>query len=263
MLDFLHKITYTQLFFLIFSFFFIILVIFSFFINGIFHQWNISNEFHGTSIVIFTIIYSVIAGLLTINVYNQYLQANNIINDECQDVLNLYQYSKIYDENIKNTIQKELLDYTNNLYKIEINDMKSSIIPIIGRKNILKIEDILTKYQPNNLKQNLALNYGLQQLNELKIKREQRILISQTGLNILLIFVILFLSIILIICYSLFFKQNFIFHFFIGILFITSVSIIFSIIIYMDRPFYGNFSVSNKPILFLLDKLNNQNIVIE
>jgi hypothetical protein len=255
MLNFLYKLTYTQLFFLLFTFFLIILIVFSLFIYNINKKFNIINEFYANATVIITIIYSVIAGLLTINVYNQYLQANNIIHNECQDVLNLYEYSKIYNERIKNIIQTELYNYTDNFYKTEINDMKLGIIPIIGKKNLLTIENILINYHPNNLKQNLALNYGLQQLNELKIKREHRILISQNGLNVLLIYVILFLSIILIISHSIFFKQNPIFHFFIGALFIISVTIILSIIIYIDRPFYGNFSISNKPILSLLNKI--------
>ena len=212
------------------------------------------SDIHGHMFGVIGIIYAVLIGAIAVDTWDKFKMAEAIANKEATIAINIYNLAPSMGDTSQIKIQKNIEMYLNEVVNKEWEQMYKGISPAFKNLQLIELNKVLMGQFLENKKQEIYLPLLAQQLNELNQMREDRLFISVTYINyIILSFVFiggffLLLSLALIgLEFSL--SSNFVLSSILSIL----IGLVLGITIGLDRPYQGDISVSNQPFVAALN----------
>ncbi len=225
----------------------------------IFHKLHYrDNETISSISALIGIIYGVLVGFICLYLVNNQNGASNATQREADAAANVYLYSQWLKQPVQQTVQKDLQGYINLVINQEW-PLMAAFKPINQQGDFIikKIFNDLIQFTPTNPTETIVMQNILNEVKELHNARHDRINVSNTTLSPELWGVIL-VGTILIIAINFAFRVNFYLHLFsIGVFSIMAASMLF-LLVTLDRPFQGEFSVEATPMVAALNLMNNK-----
>lgn len=200
------------------------------------------------------VIYAVLIGFTTMYVFQNFSKADASALREAKIVTTIYYDSQSFAQPTRSAIQKEIKNYLVTVIEDEWSSMAAG--KPLSTKGDLIIEKLLTllrqhppiqsRNNDNNI-QELSISEGYKDIKELHNARAERIFMSDAALRKDVWFTII-LGSILLVAYNLGFGMNFRLHMALAIIISTMMAAMLFLILSLDRPFRGDFSV--KPDAF-------------
>ena len=203
-----------------------------------------------------TIIYTIVAGFTILYVYDNFNKSKEAVQQEASIITNLYRYSTKLTNPLRTQIQTELKNYLLFVKNTEwILMQQGKEISDKGDIIIDKMTRMIDTYQAkHDTHEQAAIDDLSKEFNLLYSARETRILLANSALRSD-IWLVLTIGLFFSIAVNYFFGMRFWYHIFsiIGIAIITSA--IFFLIMELDRPFRGEFSVTSEPLDTTLNRI--------
>lgn len=219
------------------------------------------SDIHGHMFGAIGIIYAVLIGAIAVDTWDKFKMAQVISNKEATIAINIFNMAPILGDASQTKIQKNIEMYLDEVINKEWVQMQGGITPAFKNPQLIELNKILMGQVLENKKQEIYLPLLAEQLNELIQIREDRLFISVTYINsIILTFVFiggffLLLSLALIgLEFSL--SSNLILSAILSIL----IGFVLGITIGLDRPYQGDISVSNEPFISSLNFIKTLSI---
>jgi hypothetical protein len=145
---------------------------------------NQENPVIGNMSSLISIIYGVLAGLTALYLINNISYASDAVQREANSVANVYRDSKWLKEPARTNIQKEIVNYLQNVIKNEWPIMRvGSKLDYDNSSTIDNIAHQLDNYSATSNSDSLILSNILNEINNLYDAREQRIHLSYSALS--------------------------------------------------------------------------------
>ena len=199
------------------------------------------------------VVYAVLAGFIILYVMNNYDKASDITTHEAEMVAKTYRNAEQLPNTKRDQIQNSMRDYINTVIRVEWPTMSKDKINPSGQVILEKLSSVLNTYKPDNQHELLSLEMIIGDLDELYNYRQQRIEISETALSgdlWILLVIVTFLTIIM----SCMIGVEIRLHIVLQIIVALMVSAMLFLIISLDRPFLGYFSIQPTAYQVILQK---------
>lgn len=259
MLNYLYQMSDVYLFSLLAATFILISMIFLYLIKWYFplHLRYQDNAVIGCTSALITLIYGVIAGFATAHLINSNNFAVDALQREANSIVNLYRDSRWLADPAKTIIQKDIKSYLNDIIEVEwplMNQGKS--VSHDGGKTINRISSELSQYKIQNGSEAAILSDMIVVIRNLYDAREQRKLMSDQSLSGT-IWVVIMLGSILTLCISYLYGVNFYLHIFTVICSALIISSVLFLLISLDKPFLGSYTIGPEVYQSLMLLINN------
>ena len=186
-----------------------------------------------------SMLFSILGGLLLVGVNDTYNAASDAVTKEAQYLINLFKNVGLLGEPVATKIRKHLYNYAINVAEKEYSDMELGKEPKAGWLSLQKAFAELINFKPEGPQETFALNNTITMYDNLTMSRKDRILIAQSSLSNLLYIIMISMSIFMVLILCFFEIKSLSYHIFMLILIIINVSLLISIIKYLDKPFRG------------------------
>jgi len=198
------------------------------------------NDYSDTTFSAISMLFSILGGLLLVGVNDTFSKASDAITKEAQYLINLYKNVGILGEPAVSEIRGHLYNYAINVDKKEYTEMQSGKEPHAAWLSLQKAYGVLINFKPEGLQQTLSLDSILKTYDNLTMSRKDRILIAQSSLSNLLYVIMISMSVFMVLILCFFTIKSLSYHILMLIMIIINVSLLISIIKYLDKPFRGN-----------------------
>jgi len=259
MIEFLYRLSDAKIFLylaagtVIFSLLIIIL-------NKIFTFYTLKYDDNTTTASIASligIIYGVLVGLTCLYLLNNQDHALNAAMNEGTAAANIYRESKWLKGPMQHQIQGQLKTYLTNVITVEWPMMGKGKNLETGSDTLInKMADEIITYPIIAKADEIIVTNLLQEINDLFKSRQQRITINNNQLSPE-IWVVVFISTILIIAINYAFKVNFSLHVFALSAFAFMASCVLFLLVTLDRPFQGEFIVEPDTLKAVLNSMSD------
>lgn len=188
------------------------------------------------------IIYAIIAGFTISYVVNNYNTAAAIVENEANTAGEIFRTAYQLPDPIRSKIQQTILNYVDTVITVEWKDLAHGRQNSAGILILDKLTTDLSAYSPNDFKLQLTEQALFNQLNNLYHLRNERMRIGKASL-ITEQWTLLFVSSLLTILVNCILGMEFRLHIVTQLAVTLMIAGILYLIISVDRPFSGNFSV--------------------
>lgn len=193
-------------------------------------------------------IFGILAAFMVATTWNEYMATKSNLNEESNALRDLYFNAQAFSPELGNKIQNLCRDYrktvVNNEWKIVIKGKDD----VIGDRIISKLSDLYRAYQPKTDNERVYFGMSVQNLENLRKYREERIQDSFTGLLPLLWILFLLGATTLISVSLLMISSPSQTHGAMSILLSAMIGIMTFAIISLDFPFIGFAKLSTMPL---------------
>lgn len=205
------------------------------------------------------IIYGVLAGFMALYLLDNNDHASTAVLKEASAVANVYRESQWLRDPLPGQIEGLMEDYINKVIKVEWPLMREGKDADLGGDEIIqKVSNLMKSYSLNNDQDKLIVPDILTELKSLYNARHERISLSTSQLSPELWEVILVGTILLIgINYA--FRVNFYLHLFAISAFAIMAAAMLFLLVTLDRPFQGEFSVQPEALQAVLTFMKTGN----
>lgn len=214
-------------------------------------------DVHGHIFGVIGIIYAVLVGAVAIGSWEKFNQADVLAIKEASSAVNIYNAAPGLGNGVAKEIQTYIKTYLDDAIHNEWPKLQKNISPDINEANITAITKRLTQIEPKNKTQELFIPIVIQEVNNLRVIREERLYLAETGLNgaiLKLVFLGGFLT--LLACIFLESEATkFNSAILLSILSIL-IGLVLSAIMGLDHPYQGNISISPRPLESALSYVN-------
>lgn len=201
------------------------------------------NAVIGTTASLISVIYGVLAGLSALYLINNNSYTADAVQREANAVADIYRDSQWLNGNLQKTIQEDIKNYLNHVITIEWPLMKKGLdIDDQGDQYIDKITYQLIHLNKSSGPESLLLHDMLDEVRSLYNARQQRIHMSYSELNPEL-WVVILIGTFLTLFINFLFGMNFYLHIIIVCAASLMTSSLIFLLITLDRPFQGEFSI--------------------
>ena len=215
-------------------------------------------DIHGHIFGVIGIIYAVLIGAIAVGCWEKYKHADELVYKEVMSSLNIYRSAAGLERSKENEIKLLIKNYVINVVDNEWDAMKAGEALDLNEPNILTLNNLLAKIQPNSKTQEIFLTFLVEETNKLREIRGMRIFLSTSSLNRIILQFTFFGSF-LIIFASIFFGTE---HSLLSnIIVISALSIVtglvLTIIMGLDHPYQGDIVTSRDPFKSVLKLMNS------
>jgi len=256
--DFVYRVSDLQSF-LILTSFTMLLAIFFIFLNRhfFFHVLRYKdNEIVSSVSALIGIIYGVLVGFVCLYLLTKFDHAAQATQAEANVVSTIIRRSALLSPQIQLLIEKDLQQYVEEVINIEWPIMAD--FGKINQKGDLILIDLinaLKDYKPETEVQKIIFQDLITtSIKELYTARHTRIMLSYLELGGDMWYVIL-IGTVLIIASNYAFRAHFYLHLFVNIIFAIMAGSMLFLVVSLDRPFQGGFSITPEPFQEILDLL--------
>jgi len=258
MIHFIYSIPNLFLFLLIFLFMSVISIFCLYIIRKyvplkLRYKENESIEYVGATI---GVVYAVLAGFIILYVMNNFEKASDTASREATGIATLFRDADSIPEPLRSQIQNDMNLYANTVIKVEWPNMSTDQNSYEGEQILDQLHDKVTQFKPSNEQEILAVQTLLENFDILYSDRSQRFDVSKTALNGDL-WILLLISTFLTLFINCLIGMEFRLHLALQIVVTLMVSAIFFLIIVLDRPFLGYFSIQPQAFEASLVEMNN------
>jgi Protein of unknown function (DUF4239) len=215
-------------------------------------------DIHGHIFGVIGIIYAVLVGAIAVGSWDKFKHAEELTYKEAMSSLNIYRLADGLEPSKAQEMKKIIYHYVDSVVKNEWDAMKTGKPLELKEPNLIALTNLLTTIYPHNKTQEIFLTFLVEEDIKLREIRGERIFLSASSLNpVILQFV--FFSSFLIILASIFFGTE---HSFLGNFIVISVlsivtGLVLTIIVRFDQPFQGDIITSDDPFTSALQLMSS------
>jgi hypothetical protein len=188
------------------------------------------------------VIYAVLAGFIIFHVMNNFDKASDITEKEAMIVAKIFRNSERLPEAIRTKIKIAMQSYAKEVISTEWPLLVQDKLSPAGQIILDKLNHELNSYIPSDNRTVLTLQTLFVELDNLYSAREQRIDMSKAALTVDL-WVLIIISTLLTLVVNCIFGMEFYLHTILQMSVALMISATLFLIIVLDRPFRGTFSV--------------------
>ena len=225
--------------------------------------WSIESrpkilDIHGHMFGVIGIIYAVLVGAIAIGSWEKFNHAEVLAIKEASSAINIYNSAPGLGNSEAKEVRTFIKHYLEEVIHNEWPKMKKNIPPEMNEDNITALTKRLTQIEPKNKSQELFIPIVIQQVNYLRMHREERIFLAETALTGAILQLV-FLGGLLTLLACIFLesessKLNS--TIFLSILSIL-IGLVLAAIIGLDHPYQGDISISSRPLESALSYINS------
>jgi hypothetical protein len=206
-------------------------------------------DIHGHMFGVIGIIYAVLIGAIAIGSWEKFNHADDLIIKEASSAINIYNLAPGLGDGVDKEVRSFIENYLENIIQNEWPKMQKSISPDIKEANVTALTNRLTQINPKNKTQELFVPIVIQEVNNLRMIREERLFLAESSLNTA-IFKLVFLGSFLTLLACIFLETESSKLSSVILISILSILIglVLSAIIGLDHPYQGNLSISLHPL---------------
>jgi hypothetical protein len=215
-------------------------------------------DIHGHVFGVIGIIFAVLLGAVAVGSWEKFNRAENLTIKEASSAINIYNSAL----GLGKSEAKEVRTFVKHYLEVAIHNewpqMKKNISPEMNEENITALTKRFTQIEPKTKSQELFIPIVIQQVNYLRMIREERIFLAEsalTGAIMQLVSLGGFLT--LLACIFLESESSKIN----SIIFLSILSILIGLvlaaIIGLDHPYQGDISISSLPLESALSYINS------
>lgn len=199
------------------------------------------------------IIYAVLAGFAALHGVENLKKADDCVDQEAQIIVSIYHDAKTFDQEERLAVKKELVNYITTAINVEWPLMRNgkSVAFDKEREPISNLLHILQNIEPKNYVQKLAIRSMYSDIESLDNVHLQRIFTSESSISKDL-WLPLIVSSILTLASCFVFKLNLRLHLVLITFVSVTVSSMFFLLLALDHPFRGEFSVTPEALQSVL-----------
>jgi amino acid transporter len=199
--------------------------------------------------------FGITLGLIAVGTYENFNKVEAIVNDESSALAALYRNVNMLDYPKKTELETTLKTYTHYVIEQAWPSQHKAIIPKNGTKLVDSFQNQISNIKLITEKDKILYGSIIGQFNDFVEKRRLRLISVNTKLSPTIYFVLLICSLVTIIFTWFIYMENkkleFVVHILTGVLL---GSLVFMIVA-MDNPYRGQYSVSSESFQMLLDGL--------
>jgi hypothetical protein len=201
------------------------------------------------------VFYGITLGLIAAGTWENFADIDGKVGEEAASLAALYRDVSYYPSPLNDSLKTNLKEYT----RLIINDVwieqQRGLIPTKDTEQISKFQKILYEFNPET-NQYIAIHQeALSQFNNLIQLRRQRLQSITSGLPSTLWWVLIFGAIINIIIMWCFVTEHIQFHLLLTSIYSMLVGSLLFLIVAMDNPFRGEFSVNSDAFALVYEQL--------
>jgi hypothetical protein len=228
-------------------------------VRKFFHNNNMesNNEVAGFIYAVVGVIYAVILGFVVINAWEQYKDAETVVDNEVSYSVSLIRISNAFPDSVKTRIQPAVIHYMEDCIAFEWDAMSKNKTSIEASKSYNSIWAQIYAYKPISNSENLWYNKFIDALNSLSQARRGRIIAIDSKIHPFM-WIILFVGAFITIVFTyLFGTKNKTAHLLMIICLSASICSVLLLIEAFDHPFSGLIHVSSKPFIEALELIRH------
>lgn len=198
---------------------------------------------------------SITIGLIIVGTYENYGASEKVVKDEVGALYSLYKRVNYLEGEEKKDLSTQLKDYAEYVVKEEWPKQQNGIIPILSAESLSSFEKNLFLYKPLSERDQVVYDQILNSYAELFKNREERIFSVNKGLP-MSVYTILILGLLIniLVSWQIVVANKKLEIFVYTLTGILAGSLVF-IIVAMDNPYRGGFSVSAEPFIQFLHSI--------
>jgi hypothetical protein len=216
-------------------------------------------DVHGHMFGVIGIVYAVLVGAVAIGSWEKFNHADIVVIKEASSAINIYNSAPGLGNIEAKEVQTFIKHYLEDAIQNEWPKMKKNITPEMNEANVTALTKRLTQIEPKTKSQELFIPIVIQEVNYLRMIREERLFLAESGLNgaiLQLVFLGGFLT--LLACIFLESESSkFNSAILLSILSIL-IGLVLSAIIGLDHPYQGDISISSRPLESALNYINSE-----
>ena len=209
-------------------------------------------EFAGYIYNAMGIIYSLVFAFVTVLVWQNYNGVSDAVSKEASTMNNMYHLFSAFPSEIERSGKKTLRAYTTIVINDEWPLLSKNHLSIEAYKEILKVNDLVNKFQPQNTGQSNAHQYMMTLLGQVEDLRRNRIYSAHFALSYPAALG-LFMSTLVFLCFSCLFemKSARTHKILIGFLGLTITGVVYFLVLFI-HPFLGPMAITPDAFISLL-----------
>ncbi len=223
--------------------------------HKIYHYEHLE-KFHNVTSYIFNgygLLYAVIIAFVVFINWSDYNNAQDQLYTESNRISNLFHDVQGFQEPYKSELMKNILEYTDSIYNIEITEMKTGKSSYEGNLAYNKLWDSFLKIDVRNINNPSLYEECLDELNKISESRRFRFFYLNNTIPSL-IWVVMLFGCYFSFSFSFFFGMRTKFPYFFLVIGFTFINIIILYLIYvLDHPYEGVNSISYFPMQKILE----------
>jgi len=215
-------------------------------------------DIHGHMFGVIGIIYAVLVGAVAIGSWEKFNHGDVLVIREASIAMNIYNAAPGLGKGDVKEVQTFIKNYLENTIHNEWPKMQKNISSDINEENITALTKRLVQIDPKNKSQELYIPIVIQEVNSLRMIREERLFLAETTLNtaiLKLVFLGGFLT--LLACIFLETESSKSHNAILLSILSILIGLVLSAIIGLDHPFQGDLSISSRPLEAALSYINN------
>jgi Protein of unknown function (DUF4239) len=213
------------------------------------------NATTATYMALIGVFYGITLGLIAVFTFENFNSVEGKVNDEASSLAGLYRDVSILEKPEKQFLKDTLKEYTIYVINDGWSLQRQGKIPLDGTKIIDKFQKQLSQYSPETEKDKIFYAQSFAQFNSLIEKRRQILNSVSQGLPASIWFVLMLGAFINILLTWLLVIENRLLDLFLSLLCGLLIGSLIFVIVAMDNPFRGEFSVTPDSFVQLLDTL--------
>ncbi|GLZ28764.1 hypothetical protein Lesp02_09540 [Lentzea sp. NBRC 105346] len=199
--------------------------------------------------------YGLLLGLIAAATYTTYSDTENSVNSEATSVSALYRDVSNYPEPTRAQLRKDIEDYVRYVIDEAWPEQQKGEVPLGGRDRVTVLQNHLVAFEPVTEGDKILHAEALSQFNSFLVLRQQRINAVTTSLPAALWWVLILGALINLALISMLAVRKLAAHLVISGLFAVFVAMMIFLIVSMDNPFRGEFSVQPDAFVKLQTRL--------
>ncbi len=215
-------------------------------------------DVHGHIFGVVGIIYAVLVGAIAIGSWEKFTHAEMLITKEASNAISIYKLAPGLGNDQTKEVQTFMKNYLESAIHEEWPKMQKNIAPDMDEANLTALTKRLMQIEPKKKSQELLMPMMIQEVNNLRAIREERLFLAKNTLNGAILKLV-FLGSVLTILACIFLESETSKFNSIALLSILSVLIglVLSAIIGLDHPYQGDLSVLPHPLESALGYINS------
>ncbi len=216
-------------------------------------------EFNGilsSFLSIYGLFYGILMGLLAVAAFQNKLDVEKSIADECTSMFAMFRIVSTYPEPHRTKLQTALRDYCQNVVEQEWPAMREGRIPRGVNPMITSLQKDMAAFQPQNETQKIFHQEVVRQYFRFLELRAQRLYNTTAHIPGIMWYVVLLGALLTIIMMWLF-EMKLIVHFLLSGLLSFFIANVIGLVALLDRPLRGPFGIAPEGFQLLYDAMGN------
>jgi Protein of unknown function (DUF4239) len=201
------------------------------------------------------VFYGITLGLIAAGTWQNFSDIDGKVGEEAASLAALYRDVSYYPAPINDSLKSHLKEYTRLVINDVWKEQQRGMIPIKDTKQISKFQKLLYGFNPETNQYISIHQEALSQFNNLIQFRRQRLQSVTSGMPGTLWWVLIFGAVINIIIMWFFVTEHLKFHLLLTAMYSMLVSSLLFLIVAMDNPFRGEFSVNSDAFALVYEQL--------